>query len=67
MILTDDELRTLTGKKFRTSQAQVLRFMGIDYKMRPDGSLVVLRSQLETPFAVKRKTAVEPNWDAINA
>ena len=66
MILTDDELRTLTGKKFRTAQAQVLRYMGIDFRMRPDGSLVVLRSQLEAA-PPKRKKPVEPNWDAINA
>ena len=66
MILTDDELRTLTGKKFRTAQAEVLRYMGIEFRMRPDGSLVVLRSHLEAQ-APTRKKAVEPNWDAINA
>ncbi len=66
MILSDDELRVLTGKKFRTAQAEVLRYMGIDFRMRPDGSLVVLRSQLEaTP--PKRKPKIEPKWDAINA
>lgn len=66
MILTDDELRELTGKKFRSAQAQVLRYMGIDFRMRPDGSLVVLRCQLEAQEP-KRKKPIEPNWDAINA
>jgi len=66
MILTDDELRTLTGKKFRSAQAQVLRYMGIEFRTRPDGSLVVLRSELEAQKSDRRKT-VEPNWAAINA
>jgi hypothetical protein len=66
MILNDDELRTLTGKSFRSLQAEVLRYMGIEYRLRPDGSLVVLRSQLE-PQQGKKKASAEPNWDAINA
>ena len=66
MFLTTEEIQFLTGKKFRTSQAQALRFMGIDFRTRPDGTLVVLRSALE-PQTAKHKKAPEPNWDAINA
>lgn len=46
MILTDQELEELTGKSRHKAQAKVLDFMGIPYKVRPDGSLVVLRVYL---------------------
>lgn len=46
MILSEKELEELTGKSRHKAQAKVLDFMGIPYKLRPDGSLVVLRSYL---------------------
>ena len=46
MFLTDEELETLTGRTRHKAQAKVLDFMGIPYKSRPDGSLVVLRVNL---------------------
>lgn len=46
MILTEQELRTLTGKKRRSAQARALDFMAIPYKPRPDGTLVVFRASV---------------------
>lgn len=47
MILTPDELAALTGKVRRDAQVRALRFMGIDHKVRPDGTVAVLRSHAE--------------------
>jgi hypothetical protein len=44
MFLTEDEISALTGKVRHPSQIRVLNRLGIDHKVRPDGSLVVLRS-----------------------
>jgi hypothetical protein len=47
MILSHDELIELTGKRTKPAQTQALKFMRIEYRMRPDGSPVVLRSHVE--------------------
>lgn len=47
MILTEVELRKLTGRLQRKAQARALAGMGIESKARPDGSLVVLRTHAE--------------------
>lgn len=67
LCLTDPELSQLTGKTRPSAQLRALRFMAIDHKRRPDGSIVVLRSQVEAPCGegagaspVKR---TEPNWN----
>lgn len=43
LTLTHDELVDLTGRRRFTFQARVLTEMGIPYRLRPDGSIVVLR------------------------
>lgn len=48
--LSEDELYELTKKKRRPSQITVLRFMGIDHKIRPDGSVAVMRAHAEREF-----------------
>ena len=47
MFLTDDEVKELTGKSRRASQVKVLNSLGIIHKIRPDGSLLILRSHVE--------------------
>lgn len=66
LFLTTDELRDLTGRTRRDAQASALRYMGIEHKIRPDGSVAVLRAHVEklmggenTASAPKDK---EPNW-----
>lgn len=65
--LSPNELIELTGKKKYSAQIRALRFMAIDHKTRPDGSIVVLRSQIiaastEASAAMKANRRIEPNW-----
>lgn len=70
MILTAKELAELTGRTRRSSQIEALRFMGIEHKIRPDGTVAVLKAHIEQTFGMreqKQKQAkiIEPNWAAI--
>ena len=47
MVLTPDELVSLTTEERRSAQRRVLEALGIPHKVRPDGSLVVLRVAVE--------------------
>lgn len=46
MILTEPELELLTGAKRHDAQARELDFLGVPYRKRRDGSIVVLRDHL---------------------
>jgi hypothetical protein len=62
--LTGAEISQLTGKKRPSAQMRALRFMAIDHKRRPDGSVVVLRSQLGVAYPSNPPTKrTEPNWN----
>lgn len=73
MFLNNDQLRELTGKKRATAQLrELLRMefrMGVDFRVRSDGSLCVFRSAVEAnPLAEKaerqaRKAA--PNFSRV--
>lgn len=68
MFLDDDDLVALTGKQRRDAQARALNFMGVAYRLRPDGSVVVLRASVEQVFGIgliskTRKTA--PNFSLV--
>lgn len=70
MFLTKAELEALTGKQRRDTQARVLRFMGIEHKIRPDGSLAVLRAHVEQELGMTQhnrtnEKTTEPNWGAL--
>jgi len=70
MFLTISELQELTGKIQRNAQACALRSMGIEHKLRPDGSVAVLRSYIEQTLGlnepkVRNIKPIEPNWSAI--
>lgn len=70
MILSPEELQQLTGRKRCGAQIQALRFMGIEHRQRPDGSVVVLRAHVEQVLCVrdpgsKPRKRTEPNWDAV--
>ena len=54
-ILSPDELKQLTQKKQSTSQKEVLNFMGIDHRTRPDGSVVVFEDDLIKKAPTKEK------------
>lgn len=69
MLLTDAEIAELTKKHRRPAQRKALNAMGVTHKVRPDGSLAVLRSHVEkllggTP-AAKVAREQEPEWSAM--
>jgi hypothetical protein len=49
VILSPDELVTLTARRQKRAQAAVLDALGVPYRLRPDGSVVVFRRDLEQP------------------
>lgn len=72
MFLDDEELVELTKKLRRNAQRRVLNALGIEHKVRPDGSLAVLRSHVEkqfggSPDAGRAKKPVLPDWSGVNA
>lgn len=72
MFLTEEEVRSLTNRVQHQAQAKMLRSIGMMFKIRSDGSLLVLRAHVEqelggAPKAKAKKKEVEPNWDMANA
>lgn len=72
MFLSADEISSMTSRVQRAAQARMLRAMGIAFKQRADGTLVVLRSHVEKEFGVgpERQTKgkdFQPNWSGLNA
>lgn len=73
MYLTEKEIDHLThkdGKHLRYStQRKILNAMGITHKVRPDGSLAVLRTHVEKllggPPAARVARDEEPEWSAM--
>lgn len=70
--LLPDEIRNMTGKQRRPAQVKVLKAMGIEHKVRPDGSIAVLRAHINKVFdgdvdakQTKKEKVVGPNWAAI--
>lgn len=71
IFLTPEEIHTLTKRSYRPAQAKVLREMGIDHKIHPDGDVLILRSHINKVFngdeSQKPSTeSKEPNWGAFN-
>ncbi len=71
MFLDSTELLELTNRKRASAQARVLRSMGIEHKIRPDGSVAVLRAHIVRLFGeAMPKTADKEfrfNWSAAGA
>lgn len=62
MFLTDDELTGLTGKRRQSARIKVLNGMGVQHKMRPDGSVAVLRAHVERLFGEKGGKSKIAEW-----
>ncbi len=52
MFLSRAEIADLTRKQHRDAQARVLRAMGVEHRVRPDGSVAVARAHIERIFGV---------------
>ena len=64
------EIVSLTGRVKHTSQVRVLKAMGIEHKVRPDGSVAILRAHITKVFSGDADVArvikpTLPNWSAI--
>lgn len=60
LTLTPDELQALTGRRRSDGQCRELRAMGIPFKLRRDGSPVVLRVVAELALGARGTTIHEP-------
>jgi len=71
IFLTREEVAQLTSRLRHAAQARVLRFMGVEHRIRPDGSLAVMRAHVEKMFCGEQSAAsakvksLEPNWSAM--
>ena len=61
LTLTEAEIVEITGHKRCDAQRRALDFMGIVYRIRPNGRLLVLRSAVEQPGTMKpREPELQP-------
>jgi len=58
-ILNREEVIRLTGKRTRPAQARILRHMGIDFRTRPDGEIIVVDTDLPLTSSVGGKSKTE--------
>lgn len=68
--LSNEEVLALTQRKVRPAQVKALKSMGIEHKVRPDGSVAILRSHITKVFdgdpdTRKSTKQAVPNWDAV--
>jgi len=68
--LSFEEIQALTQRKVRPAQVRALKAMGIEHRVRPDGSVAILRAHITKVFdgttepQRQTKQAV-PNWEAM--
>lgn len=71
IFLTREEISQLTNRQRHDAQARALRFMGVEHRIRPDGSMAVMRAHVEKMFCGEQSAAstrikiIEPNWSAM--
>lgn len=71
LFLEPSEIERLTCRRRRSAQVRVLREMGLEHKVRPDGSVAILHAYVMKVFdgttnaTERRKKSTGPNWDAI--
>lgn len=61
MFLDDEELTELTAKRQNAARVRVLNSMGVQHKIRPDGSIAVLRAHVERLFGEKSASKSKVN------
>jgi hypothetical protein len=60
VLLTEAQIRELTDRRHHDAQQRALDRMGIPYRVRPDGSLVVLRAVVELLIGMPAANIAEP-------
>lgn len=68
MFLSPDELKQLTRRSRSDAQARELKHMGIEHRIRRDGTIAVSQAHAEQVLAgaghTRKTKEVEPNWEA---
>jgi hypothetical protein len=72
LFLDADEISNMTSRVQRAAQVRVLRGMGIEHRIRPDGTVAILRAHVERVFGagptnMRKNAPKEPNWEALDA
>jgi hypothetical protein len=71
MFLTADEISEMTQRIQYKAQAKQLVALGVEFRIRADGSLLVLRAHVERLLGgaseQTKEVPYEPNWAAASA
>ena len=67
MFLRSEEIVALTNRQRSTAQARALRTMGIEHRIRPDGTVAILRSHVEhlLGYSPGAKVIKEYEWGEV--
>lgn len=63
--MSEAEIVELTGKVRHSAQARALNQFGIDHKIRPDGSVVVLRSVADRVLGERTPKSKMKVWEPV--
>ena len=67
MFLRNEEIVALTNRQRSAAQVRALRTMGIEHRVRPDGTVAILRSHVEylLGYSVGAKVVKEYEWGEV--
>jgi len=71
LFLTPNEIQEITNKVYKSAQVRALRAIGIEHRVRADGTPLVLRAHIENLLGKNVKTTEsstrhsQPNWEAL--
>ncbi len=67
MFLRNEEVVALTNRRRSAAQVRALRTMGIEHRIRPDGTVAILRSHVEylLGHSVGAKVVKEYEWGEV--
>lgn len=69
MFLNAEQIRELTGKQRAPAQCRVMRELGIKHGVRPDGSIVVMETAVDSVLgpgaASKLARKKQPNFENV--
>ena len=67
MFLSNDEITDLTNRQRSAAQVRALRAMGIEHRIRPDGTVAILRSHVEhlLGYSAGAKVVKEYEWGEV--
>lgn len=63
--LSHEEIVDLTHFKKYSKQREALISLGIDHRVRPDGTIAILREWLANYQQSRKPKKTEPNWENV--